>query len=119
MISSHLNTAMILAAGFGTRLKPLTDKTPKALLKINNKTLLQLLIEKLIDEGITRIIVNAHYHADQIVKFLSENKFGISIDICQEENILGTGGAIKNAEKYLKSSKYFLVYNVDYFIVIC
>ena len=111
--SSNLNTAMILAAGFGTRLKPLTDHTPKALLKINNKTLLEIVIEKLIKGGITRIVVNAHHFSNQVAEFLSKKKFGVNIEVCIEEKILGTGGAIKNAEKYLNNSGYFLVYNVD------
>lgn len=108
--------AMILAAGFGTRLKPLTDNIPKALIKYQNKTLIQYQIEKLKIAGIERIIVNAHHFADKLENYLNENDFGVQeIKIIKEKEILGTGGGILNAEEFLYSEEYFLVVNVDVF----
>lgn len=105
--------ALILAAGFGTRLHPLTERTPKALLKLDGKPMLQSLLERLKRFGIKKIVINSHYLADQIEKFISTNDFGIEINISHEESILGTGGAIKFAERFLKDSNDFLVHNVD------
>ena len=85
---------MILAAGLGTRLKPLTDKTPKALLKINEKPLLEIVIEKLIQSGIKEIVINVHHLREKIIDYLSVHDFGIKIHLSVEEEILGTGGGI-------------------------
>ena len=104
---------MILAAGFGTRLKPLTDDVPKALLKINEKPLLEIVIKKLTDSGIKEIVINVHHLREKIIDYLSVNDFGIKIHLSVEEEILGTGGGIKNAAKYLSDCNSFLVYNVD------
>jgi NDP-sugar pyrophosphorylase family protein len=107
--------AMILAAGLGTRLKPLTDSTPKALIKINNHTLLELQIRKLKAEGFDKIIINVHHFADLIKKFLEQNNFfDCSIEISDEsEKLLDTGGGLKKATHYFSNGKPFLVYNVD------
>jgi NDP-sugar pyrophosphorylase family protein len=104
---------MILAAGLGTRLKPLTDNIPKALLKINEKTLLEIVIEKLIKSGIKEIVINVHHLREKIIDYLSVNDFGIKIHLSVEDDILGTGGGIKNSAKYLSGCNSFLVYNVD------
>ena len=66
---------MILAAGLGTRMRPFTNNTPKALIKINNKTLLEIAIEKLINYGFNEIVINVHHLADQIVEYIEQNKF--------------------------------------------
>lgn len=106
--------AMILAAGFGTRLKPLTDTLPKALITYKNKTLLQIQIEKLINSGVDSVIINAHHFADKIEKYIKENNFGLKeINVIKEKEILGTGGGILNAKDFLLNEKYFLVVNVD------
>jgi len=108
-----LTKALILAAGFGSRLRPLTNDTPKALLKINGKTLLELVIGKLINSGIEEFIVNVHHHRSKMLDYLSRNDFGKKISVSEENEILGTGGGIKNTAGFFAGCKSFLVYNVD------
>lgn len=106
--------AMILAAGLGTRLYPFTKNTPKALIKINDKTLLEIAIDKLVNYGFDEIVINVHHFADQIIQFLEERKFDANISISDEKNkILDTGGGLKHAEKFFTSSEPFLLHNVD------
>jgi NDP-sugar pyrophosphorylase family protein len=105
--------ALILSAGFGTRLKPLTDTTPKPLIPYKGKPLIVHQIEKLKAFGINEIVVNAHHLKEQIVDFFTYNRFGVKISISIEDEILGTGGAIINAEKYFRNESYFLVLNAD------
>lgn len=107
--------ALILAAGLGTRLKPLTDTMPKALIPINGKPMLEHLILKLKDAGFREIIINIHHLGEQIIDFLVANdNFGVKIKISDERDyLLDTGGAIKHAAKYLDGDKPFLVHNVD------
>jgi NDP-sugar pyrophosphorylase family protein len=108
-----LTHAMILAAGFGTRLKPLTEKTPKPLLRFNGKPMIENVIGRLTAAGIRSITVNTHHLAEQLRDYFSANKFEAEINLTFEENILGTGGGIKNAATFLRGSENFLVYNVD------
>lgn len=110
-----IKKAIILAAGFGTRLKPLTDSIPKALVPFRNGTMISYQIEKLKRYGITDITVNAHHFSEQIEEYFSENHFGVSVNVIKEEVILGTGGGILNAEKCLNdgSNASFLAVNVD------
>lgn len=107
--------AMIFAAGLGTRLKPVTDLIPKALVEVNGKPLLQHAIEKLSNEGFTEIIINVHHFANQIIRYLSDNQnFGITIKISDEtEMLLDTGGGLKKASWFFDDNMPFLVYNVD------
>jgi len=107
--------AMIFAAGLGSRLKPLTDTIPKALVPINEKPLLEHVIIKLKNAGFDEIIVNVHHFADQIIDFLqSQHNFGIRIEISDErEMLLETGGGIKKAEWFFNNEQPFLVHNVD------
>lgn len=107
--------AMIFAAGLGTRLKPITDTMPKAMVPIAGKPLLQHIILKLKNAGFDEIIINVHHFADQIISFLLENNnFGIRIEISDEsENLLETGGGIKKAAWFFDDGKPFLVHNVD------
>ncbi|MEJ2242618.1 MAG: sugar phosphate nucleotidyltransferase, partial [Candidatus Bathyarchaeota archaeon] len=107
--------AMILAAGLGTRLKPLTDSTPKALIKIKGFTLLELLIKKLKSSGFDEIVINVHHLADQIKEFLKQNNFlDTEITISDESNkLLETGGGLKKAAYFFPDGKPFLVHNVD------
>jgi NDP-sugar pyrophosphorylase family protein len=109
----ELNTAMVLAAGYGTRLGLLTSDTPKALVKVKGIPMLENVINKLISSGIQDITVNAHHFPKQIVSFFQNKKFDAEINIIIEQNILGTGGGIKNASDYLNKCCDFLVYNVD------
>jgi MurNAc alpha-1-phosphate uridylyltransferase len=108
--------AMILAAGLGTRLKPFTDKHPKALAIVNGKTLLQRNIEYLASFGIKNVIINVHHFTDQIKKAITENKgFGSNITISDEsDEVLETGGGLKKASWFFKEdTDPFLLMNVD------
>ncbi len=106
--------AMILAAGLGTRLRPITDKLPKALVSVNGRPLLQHVIESLIRQNVTEIIINVHHQADKIIDFLKlQNNFNIRIEISYEKKILETGGGIKKAGWFFTDGKPFLVHNVD------
>ena len=107
--------AMIFAAGKGTRLKPLTDTTPKALVPVNGTPMIELVIRKLIDAGVKEIIVNVHYLANQIIDFLNaNNNFGIRIEISDETNeLLDTGGGLKKASWFFDDNKPFILHNVD------
>ncbi len=107
--------AMIFAAGLGTRLKPLTDTMPKALVPVCGQPLLYHVICKLRDAGYNELVVNVHHFADQIRKYLSENDFGVKISISDESSeLLETGGGIRHARSLLlPSDGPFLVHNVD------
>lgn len=105
---------MILAAGLGSRLKPLTDLTPKALLKAGPYTLLEFAVRKLKAAGICDIIVNVHHHVSQIEDYLSLRTFGCNISVSDERSqLLDTGGGIKKASWFLQGSEPFIVYNAD------
>ena len=106
--------AMIFAAGLGTRLRPLTDSMPKALVPVGGIPMLQRVIVKLKAAGISGFVVNVHHFARQIEDFLAENgNFGVSVEISRElERPLETGGGIRKAEPYLGGGR-FLVHNVD------
>ena len=106
-------TAFIFAAGLGTRLRPLTDTRPKALVEIAGKPLLQIAIEKIKGAGFQRIVVNAHHFAEQIFDFVENTDFGVEVIISHEkEQLLDTGGGISFAEKLI-GNEPFLAYNVD------
>lgn len=105
--------ALILAAGLGTRLRPLTNDKPKALIELKGKTLLEHAIEKVQAAGFDEIIVNIHHFADQVESFIKKRYPSRKISISDErQKILGTGGAIKYAQQFL-GEEAFLVYNVD------
>ena len=106
---------MILAAGLGTRLKLLTNSTPKALIKIKNYTLLELQINKLKLAGFDDIIINVHHFADMIKDYLKQNNFFESrIQVSDESGkLLDTGGGLKKATHFFSDGKPFLVCNVD------
>ena len=107
--------AFILAAGLGTRLQPITDSKPKALVEINGITLLEFTIRRLIKFGFDQIIINVHHFADQIINSLNEkNNFGIEIEISDERNLLlDTGGGLKKTSRFFSSKQPFLIHNVD------
>lgn len=105
--------AFILAAGLGTRLKPLTDSIPKALVLYKNKPMIENVIQKLSRSGINDIIINTHHFSDVMEKYFRNRIGKENITLIHEKEILGTGGAIKNAEKYLENSENFIVYNTD------
>lgn len=110
-----INTAMIFAAGLGTRLKPWTDNHPKALAIVNGKSLLQRNVEYLKAFGIKKIVVNVHHFADQIMDAIALNKsWGADILISDETDVvLETGGGLKKAAPSLASENNFVVMNCD------
>ncbi|MFZ5515543.1 MAG: nucleotidyltransferase family protein [Candidatus Zhuqueibacterota bacterium] len=106
--------AMILAAGYGTRLKPLTEEKPKALVEVNKIPMLELVIRKLIANGVHEIVINLHHFAEQISSFLEQkNNFGVTIHFSHEAEILGTGGGLWAASRFLKGDEPFILHNVD------
>jgi len=107
--------AMIFAAGKGTRLGPLTDHRPKALIPIHGVPILEWTIRNLVRHGFVDIIINVHHFPDQIGQFLQENEnFGIRIELSDETNLLlETGGGLKKASGFFKDGPPFLLYNVD------
>lgn len=111
--------AMILAAGLGTRLRPLTDDRPKALVEVAGRTLLEITISRLRIFGIREVIVNVHHFADMVVEYLKKNSnFGIRIEISREEILLDTGGGLKKAawfflENLGDADEPFVLHNVD------
>lgn len=111
--------AMILAAGLGTRLRPLTDDRPKALAEVAGHTLLEITLTRLRSFGIREVIINVHHFADMILHYLNENNyFGMRIEISREEVLLDTGGGLKKAAWFFlegsqPSGGPFLLHNVD------
>lgn len=114
-----MTNALILAAGLGTRLKPMTDFMPKALVPVGGRPLLQILIEKLKKVGVTDIVVNVHHFSGQIIDFLFNSEYSktlrdIHVRVSDESReLLDTGGGIKKAAKLFPDSKPILVHNVD------
>lgn len=107
--------AMIFAAGMGTRLKPITDTMPKALVKVGGEPLLKIILFKLHAAGASRIIVNVHHFSDQIVAYLRENgNFGMDIQISDEtDQLLDTGGGLRKASGLFLPDEPILIHNVD------
>lgn len=106
---------MVLAAGLGTRLRPLTDKRPKALVEVGGRTLLEITLERLQKFGIQDVIINVHHFADMMVEYLkSKNNFGMHIAISREEVLLDTGGGLKKAAWFFREdTEPFVLHNVD------
>lgn len=109
--------AMVLAAGLGTRLRPLTDSRPKALVEVGGRTLLEICLMRLRSFGVTDVIVNAHHFADMLVEYLKTHRnFGLRVEISREDVLLDTGGGLKKAAQFFLedgSEDPFLVHNVD------
>jgi mannose-1-phosphate guanylyltransferase len=112
--------AMVLAAGLGTRLRPLTDSRPKALVEVAGRTMLEITLERLRAFGIRDVIINAHHFSDQILAYLHANRnFGMHIEISREDDLLlDTGGGLKKASDFfLRDSQSptepFVLHNVD------
>lgn len=106
---------MILAAGLGTRLRPLTNDRPKALVEVGGRTLLELTLGRLRSFGITEVIINTHHFADMISGYLDAHRnFGMYIEISEEAILLDTGGGLKHAQHFFAGSNDpFLLHNVD------
>jgi NDP-sugar pyrophosphorylase family protein len=109
--------AMVLAAGLGTRLRPLTDERPKALVEINGRTLLEIALARLREFGVREVIVNVHHFADMVVEYLAaKQNFGMRIEVSREDVLLDTGGGLKKAAWFFLedgSEESFLLHNVD------
>jgi NDP-sugar pyrophosphorylase family protein len=109
--------AMVLAAGLGTRLRPLTNDRPKALVTVAGRTLLEITLERLRAFGVTEAIVNTHYHAEMIAEYLAAHtNFGMRIEISREQELLDTGGGLKQAAWFFLENgadEPFLLHNVD------
>jgi NDP-sugar pyrophosphorylase family protein len=112
---SKFMQAMLFAAGLGTRLQPLTNNKPKALVEINGKTLLQRSLESLKVQGISDVVINVHHFADQVIDFLNRHKhFAMNIQISDEsDGLLDTGGGILKAKPLFKADEPILILNVD------
>ncbi len=111
--------AMVFAAGLGTRLRPLTDDRPKALVELNGRTLLEITLARLRTFGINDVVVNAHHFADKLVDYLSaHNSFGMHIQVSREDELLDTGGGLKKAAHFFlgdsrNPDEPILIHNVD------
>ena len=111
--------AMILAAGLGTRLRPITDNRPKALVEIAGRTLLEMTLSRLRAFGIREVIINVHHFAGMILEYLKANdNFGMRVEVSCESVLLDTGGGLKNAAYFFledssRSDESFILHNVD------
>jgi MurNAc alpha-1-phosphate uridylyltransferase len=115
-----IKKAMILAAGVGKRMLPLSVKTPKPLVKIGPKNLLERSIELLIKIGISEIVINTHHLSEEIDNFLKNKNYQISINVIKEEVLLDTGGGILNATKKFANEPFFIlnpdtIWNKNYY----
>jgi NDP-sugar pyrophosphorylase family protein len=107
---------MVLAAGLGTRLRPLTDDRPKALVTVAGRTLLEIALVRLRGFGVREVVVNAHHYAEMIVAYLAAHgNFGMRVEVSREETLLDTGGGLQKAAGFFleQSNEPFLVHNVD------
>ncbi len=111
--------AMILAAGLGTRLRPLTNDRPKALVELASRTLLEITLARLRAFGIREVIINVHHFADRVIEYLkAHDDFGMRVEVSREEILLDTGGGLKKAAWFLLedssgADEPFLLHNVD------
>jgi NDP-sugar pyrophosphorylase family protein len=110
--------AMIFAAGLGTRLRPLTNDRPKALVEVAGKPMLQRVIERLKAAGVDEVVINIHYFGDKVTEFLEQNdNFGLTVHISDErqwsDEPLETGGGILKARQWLEGDTPFIVHNAD------
>lgn len=107
---------MVLAAGLGTRLRPLTNDRPKALVEVGGRTLLEITLERLRSLGVSEVIVNTHHFADCMQEYLAAHgSFGMRVEISREDELLDTGGGLKRAGWFFLEAgdEPFLLHNVD------
>lgn len=109
----QLTRGMILAAGFGTRMRPLTEYMPKPLVPVCNVPMIDNVIGNLKTAGICGIAINSHHLSDQLADYLATHPCGANVKLFHEEDILGTGGGIVNAREFLAETEYFLLHNSD------
>ena len=109
--------AMVLAAGLGTRLRPLTNDRPKALVEVGGRTMLEIALARLRTFGVREVIINVHHFPDMVVEFLkSKDYFGMGIEISREDVLLDTGGGLKKAGSFFledSGDEPFILHNVD------
>ena len=119
MKAAKAKKAMILAAGLGTRLRPITDSRPKALVEVSGRTLLEITLERLRQCGVEEVIVNVHHFAGMIADYLQANdNFGMRVELSYEDVLLDTGGGLKNAAWFFLDNpdsldEPFILHNVD------
>src|SRR5581483_4653603 len=106
--------AMVFAAGVGSRLRPLTDERPKALVEVGGVSMLEIVVRRLIHAGVDAIVVNVHHFPEKIEAFLkAKRNFGIRIELSRETELLETGGGLKKVARFFDDGRSFLVHNVD------
>ena len=106
--------AMIFAAGLGSRLQPYTNDKPKALVSLNGEPMIADVIKKLLEAGVTEIVVNLHHFGNELRNYLNNHNFGLTIHFSDESSfLLDTGGGLKKAAEYFKDGQPFFAYNVD------
>jgi len=106
--------AMVLAAGVGSRLRPLTDRLPKALIEVGGMPLIEIVLRRLAAAGVRQAVVNTHHEAEPLERFLrGRSDLGLRIEISHETELLDTGGGIKHAAAFLAGSEPFIVHNAD------
>jgi len=107
--------ALVFAAGLGTRLRPFTDKCPKALVEVGQQPMLDRVIRRLIDAGVTEVVVNVHHFGQMVIDYLTRRDYGIPVHISDERDLLrDTGGGLLKARHWLDSED-FIVHNADIF----
>lgn len=106
--------AMIFAAGVGSRLKELTRDTPKCLMEVGGKTMLEHVVDRLKAAGVTGVAINVHHHADKVTRFVQErNNFNLEVVISHETTLLDTGGGLKKVASFFSGEDAFLIHNAD------
>lgn len=109
-----MEKAMIFAAGLGTRLRPLTDTMPKALVPVSGRPILGYQLERLAAAGVKEVVVNVHHFAEQVIRYLEEHDFGLRVRVSDErDELLDTGGGLARARQWLDGDAPVLVHNVD------
>ena len=107
--------ALLLAAGFGTRLGQITKLVPKALIKVGDKPILGFCLDQLSEAGVTEVIINTHYLAPQVEEFISDYSCNLDIELSYEETLLGTAGTLKKHYKFLSSDDFIVMHADNYF----
>ena len=102
--------ALLLAAGLGTRLKPITDSIPKCLVPINDKPLLSYWLDLLNNAGVNEFYINIHYHPNAVIEFIESSPHRNKINIIKEDKLLGTGGTLKKNAHYFKDEPFFIAH---------
>ena len=103
--------ALLLSAGYGSRLKPYTNKSPKCLIEINNRPLLDYWLHALFSSGIKEILINTHYLSQKVEKFVKSSKFSNKIKLVREKKLLGTAGTIRQNIDFFENSDFFVAHS--------